>query len=292
MTRILTFDGGGICGVLTATLLKRLDTLHPGLIARTQLFAGTSTGGIIALCLAAGVPIDTIIALYRDSGGKIFDQSTMHVIETVDGLFGATYRPDNLHALLIQTLGTITMEQLHTEVMIPTFRLDNGQLDPRYRRWQAQFFTRRNVGVLASDVAMMTSAAPTYFPTYMGHVDGGLVQNNPSMLANVYADDPTAVLLSLGTSQTMTVVKGDTDDLGDIGWLRHGIIGGFMQGASDAADFMCQFQMEDRYRRINPGLQPGQDIGMDEYRAVQTLIDLGAGCELGDVEAWLTKMGW
>jgi patatin-like phospholipase/acyl hydrolase len=69
--RILSCDGGGIRGVITAKLLQALD---PSVIKNIDLFAGTSTGSIIALGLASGVPIDTIVELYssQKACSKIF----------------------------------------------------------------------------------------------------------------------------------------------------------------------------------------------------------------------------
>jgi Patatin-like phospholipase len=59
--RILACDGGGIFGVITAKLLQALDR---SVLDNIDLFAGTSTGSIIALGLASGVSIDTILDLY------------------------------------------------------------------------------------------------------------------------------------------------------------------------------------------------------------------------------------
>lgn len=59
MYRILSFDGGGIRGLVTLALLKRLEAKIPNLITGADLFAGTSTGGIIALGLAAGNSVTT-----------------------------------------------------------------------------------------------------------------------------------------------------------------------------------------------------------------------------------------
>jgi predicted acylesterase/phospholipase RssA len=59
---ILSCDGGGVRGLITAMLLRDLD---PGFLKKVSLFAGTSTGSVIALGLAAGVPIEQIVALYR-----------------------------------------------------------------------------------------------------------------------------------------------------------------------------------------------------------------------------------
>src|ERR1700677_1623916 len=59
---MLSCDGGGVRGLITAKLLQTLD---PAFLQSVSLFAGTSTGSIIALGLAAGVPIDQIVAIYR-----------------------------------------------------------------------------------------------------------------------------------------------------------------------------------------------------------------------------------
>jgi patatin-like phospholipase/acyl hydrolase len=78
---ILCCDGGGIRGLLTARVVQRLqqelarekDKGAPiDFCQRVDLFAGTSTGGIIALGLAAGLPPDKLVALYQDEGPHIF----------------------------------------------------------------------------------------------------------------------------------------------------------------------------------------------------------------------------
>jgi len=37
-----------------------------------DLIAGTSTGGIVACALAAGVPLREVVSLYQERGGAIF----------------------------------------------------------------------------------------------------------------------------------------------------------------------------------------------------------------------------
>jgi uncharacterized protein len=59
---VLSCDGGGVRGLITAMLLADLD---PAFLRKVSLFAGTSTGSIIALGLAASVPIGQIVDLYR-----------------------------------------------------------------------------------------------------------------------------------------------------------------------------------------------------------------------------------
>jgi hypothetical protein len=78
--RVLSLDGGGMRGTYTATYLGRvaadfakkrgLAELDVG--AAFDLVVGTSTGGIIACALVAGVPLERVAALYRDHGKAIF----------------------------------------------------------------------------------------------------------------------------------------------------------------------------------------------------------------------------
>ena len=69
---IISCDGGGIRGLITAMLLEDLDVKCSGFLKKVDLFAGTSTGGIIALGLAAGIPTSKIRQLYENDGGQIF----------------------------------------------------------------------------------------------------------------------------------------------------------------------------------------------------------------------------
>lgn len=79
---ILTCDGGGIRGLLTACFIQRIQaelekekgTNGPiDFCRRVNCFAGTSTGGIIALGMAAGLSPDQLVALYKSDGPSIFE---------------------------------------------------------------------------------------------------------------------------------------------------------------------------------------------------------------------------
>src|SRR5262245_46044827 len=80
MKRILALDGGGIRGIFTLQVLKRIEDLFREARGRSTLvlrdefdfFAGTSTGAIIATCLAWGMPVGEIEQLYIDKGAQMF----------------------------------------------------------------------------------------------------------------------------------------------------------------------------------------------------------------------------
>jgi patatin-like phospholipase/acyl hydrolase len=58
---IVCFCGGGIRGLLSATILEDLAHAYPNILTKTNLFAGTSTGaGIISWLLKGDPPADII----------------------------------------------------------------------------------------------------------------------------------------------------------------------------------------------------------------------------------------
>ena len=92
--RILSLDGGGAKGFYTLGVLKELEAMvgRP-LYQCFDLIFGTSTGGIIAALLGAGLPVDTIHALYKEHVPAIMRRRTArgksealaHLAKTVFG---------------------------------------------------------------------------------------------------------------------------------------------------------------------------------------------------------------
>ena len=80
MKRILSLDGGGIRGVFSLQVLAAIEALFRRARNNNELvladvfdlFAGTSTGAIIATCLSWGMPVKEIEALYLTCGTEIF----------------------------------------------------------------------------------------------------------------------------------------------------------------------------------------------------------------------------
>ena len=64
--RILSLDGGGIRGIITIILMERLLERQPDWLELVDLFAGTSTGGILSLGLASGLKPRELKQLYLD----------------------------------------------------------------------------------------------------------------------------------------------------------------------------------------------------------------------------------
>ena len=142
--RILSFDGGGIRGVLTAVLLSRLSTAYPALLqdrpGTITMYAGTSTGGILALGMAAGLTPTQIRDLYVTNGKLIFDSSWTRDVVEIGGLSGSKYDNVNLRQVLLETFSALRLQDLKTRVLITSFSLDNQATDATQRTWNPKFF--------------------------------------------------------------------------------------------------------------------------------------------------------
>lgn len=312
MYRILSFDGGGIRGLVTLALLKRILKRFPKLIDNTDVIAGTSTGGIIALGLAAGKSVDELIALYQKRGGEIFDDSWFDNIRDIGGIAGAEYDQKNLKMILKDIFGDMRLDDLKKRVLIPTFDLDNESSDKDRRTWSPKFF--HNFPGKDSDgaeriveVALSTSAAPTFFPTHDGHIDGGVVANNPSLAAVAQTQDlrndavaPLLAeihLLSIGTGTNLSYIEGKELDWGYAQWAKP-LINLLMDASMGIADFQCRQILRDNYRRIAPTFPDKQNIKMDEWQKAGELLQFGKSAPLvdswtgSDVFKWLECKGW
>jgi uncharacterized protein len=309
--RILSCDGGGIRGVLTAVLLNRLVGAYPTLLqdrpGTITLFAGTSTGGILALGLAAGLTPAQIRDLYVVNGKLIFDSSWTRDVVELGGISGSKYDNVNLKQILQETFGAQKLKDLRSRVLIASFNLDNQAADPSSRTWNPKFFHNfsgpdSDGESLAVDVAMSTSAAPTYFPSYGVYVDGGVIANNPSMAAIAQALDGRnqtgeratlgeIKLLSVGTGASLQYISGQDHDWGDAQWIKP-ILNVMMDGSVGVADFECKQLLGDRYCRVEPIFPAGKSFPMDDVSKVVDLMDLANSSDLTGAVAWLQASAW
>jgi patatin-like phospholipase/acyl hydrolase len=295
---ILTCDGGGICGLFTARLLDRLSVAYPPLLTNTSLFAGTSTGGIIALGLAAGLPPADLVDLYNTKGKDIFHDSILDDIFDLGKAVGADYSNKRLKDILKKLFGAKTLGDLRSKVLVSSFDL-NGGTAAKPEPWKPKFFHNLSGSDSDStqtvvDVALRTSAAPTYFPAYQGYIDGGVVANNPSMAALAAALDPRSgkqkleniVLLSLSTGSDSKYLKGDSLDWGWGQWARP-LVSIMISGTMGVAHFQCKQILGDSYMRMDRFFD--QSVALDDVKddSLAYLLDQANAYPLDPVINWL-----
>jgi uncharacterized protein len=296
--RILSLDGGGIRGLLSAILLDRIETALPGTLGRVDLFAGTSTGGILALGLAAGRTPAQARELYEQHGAAVFAASPLERLLKLGHALGSKYDNTGLQRVLRQQFGDMTLGDLPRKVLIAAFDLDNGPDNPpQLRRWKAKFFHNfpgadSDAHERVVDVALRTSAAPSYFPVYQGFVDGGVVAGNPSMAALAQALEPTTggqpleavSLLSVGTGRNARYLTIQDARWGWVQWAPH-IIDLVMEGTRTVVDYECRQLLGRRYHRLNPLLP--ERIDLDAVGKIPRLVEIGARVMLQATLEWL-----
>ncbi|MBW2133572.1 MAG: patatin-like phospholipase family protein, partial [Deltaproteobacteria bacterium] len=138
--RILSIDGGGIRGLVTVVLLQRMAATagFEDFLDTIDLVAGTSTGGLLALGIAHGIPLQEMRDLYVQKGPKIFDDSWLDDLADLGKLNGADYDIRPLGRELRRLFKNTTLGQLQKRVLIPSFDLDNE--DPEKRTWKHKLF--------------------------------------------------------------------------------------------------------------------------------------------------------
>lgn len=302
--RILSLDGGGIRGLITAMLLIRLNREKglEGWLERAHLLAGTSTGALIALCLAKGLGLEEILALYHDTSRDIFDDSWLDNVKDVGTLLGAQYRSDGLQRHLQRMLGKARLRDLRKRVLISAFDLDNEHAKPEQRRWKPKLFHNfpgvdSDGAMLAWKVGLYTCAAPTYFPSVDGYVDGGVFANNPSMCALAQSQDARigrtaalddVALLSLGTGSSLIYVKGARHDWGYAQWAQ-GLLGVMFDGTIGIADYQCRQLLGARYHRVAPAFAPGEAFPLDCVDRIAEMVAFAEKVDIAPAAKWLRR---
>ncbi|MBL8095998.1 MAG: patatin-like phospholipase family protein [Anaerolineales bacterium] len=310
--QILSLDGGGIRGVLSAVLLARLAQAEPKLLGAVDLYAGTSTGAVLALGLAAGLPAQQLVALYREHGRDVFADTAIDNIRDVGNLIGAQYSATNFKRLLIQTFGDKRLRDLPVRVLVASFDLDNDAYDPSaFRTWKPKFFHNfpgedSDGAERIVDVALRTTAAPTYFPVYQGFVDGGVVANNPAMCAIAQALSTATLrarpggnagatrrvrlediaLLSIGTGRAPQYLTEQSADWGLSQWARP-VIDIMINGGVDVVNYQAAHLLGDRYLRLNPSLDT--NVALDAVEAVPQMVALAERLDLTPALTWLRR---
>jgi patatin-like phospholipase/acyl hydrolase len=298
--RVLALDGGGIRGVVTTILLQRIAAT-PGLesfLDSIDLVAGTSTGGLIALGIAKRLPLEEIRDLYVREGPRIFDDSWLDDLTDLGNLAGAEYDSSRLRKALQARFGETTLGELRKRVLITAFDLDNEA--PGRRTWKPKLFhnfpgPNTDRPELAYKVGLYTSAAPTYFPSVDGFVDGGVYANNPSMCALAqtqdarYAPNPAlgdVVLLSLGTGTSLQYVRGKSHDWGLAQWVKP-LIRLMLDGTAGIADYQCSQILGDRYHRLAPTFPPDKAIPLDDVDQIPWLVEFATNLPIAPTLAWI-----
>lgn len=203
--KILSIDGGGIRGVFPAMLLANYEAeLKAKGVEKWQVYhnfdliCGTSTGGIMAIALALGIPAKEIYDLYLDNANVIFGNKKGFLKQ----FKYAAHKRNELERLIKEKYKAYhdgedgenpRLKHCKTNVAIPIYDLMEGRPSVLKSKYHEAFV--RDYHIPAYQAALATSAAPTYFDPYsasytdlnglekpfQNKVDGGVFANNPTL---------------------------------------------------------------------------------------------------------------
>lgn len=226
---MLALDGGGVRGIFSAALLAGLEEdIGEPVVERFDLVVGTSTGGIIALGLGAGLTPREILEFYVEEKDKIFGNPLGW--RRLRHPFLAKHRPKALERALRRIFGRTLLGDSRTPLVIPSYDIGENAVHlfktPHHPR------LRRDHRIEMWAVGMATSAAPTYFPAFrlpgdhVRLVDGGVWANNPAMVGiteavSMFGQPLESIrVLSIGTTASARTRPRRLDNAGILRWAR------------------------------------------------------------------------
>jgi patatin-like phospholipase/acyl hydrolase len=236
--RVLALDGGGVRGLYSASLLATLserfsgssgggaqEGTAPDIGSGFDLIAGTSTGGILACALAAGLPINRVIDLYCQHGPAIFLDP---MPQMSDGLIfwkwcwrhrkTAGNSAEPLRKALVDLFGNTTLKDLYHRRYIALCIPSVHVLKETARVFKTPHDPDRTLdgNTKVVDVCLATAAAPIFLPLATvpasgngrgaeAFADGGLWANNPVLVGLIEAlrltePEQAIEIISIGTS--------------------------------------------------------------------------------------------
>ena len=272
--KILALDGGGIRGILTLEILKRMEQMLAEARGEGPNFrlchffdyiGGTSTGAIIAAGLARGMSVDELLNFYEKTGPAMFEK------QFVLKRWKALYKSDPLKNLLQDTFGadtTLKPDHLKCLFLAVTRNRTTDSPWPISSNPQAKYNdTSRddcNLKIPLWQIVRASTAAPVYFPPEVIQwdpqdenkafvfIDGGMTPyNNPAFLLyrmatetgyrlNWATGEDKLLIMSVGTGAAATV-EDDVEDPNQ-GLVANvaGIPSALMYGAMVDQDVNCR----------------------------------------------------
>ncbi len=247
MARIASFDGGGVRGIGAASWCANFEHITGKPMADLfNLFAGTSTGGIIATALTMEDPhlskhslysADDVVDLYINECKNIFRPRSL-----LGYLFESKYKTGPAYATFDKYFSNIKLSQVRSDcdLLVTYYNLTNNR-PAFFKSHKAKNpALARNEDFYLKDIIASTTAAPTYFKefklytayskdhpkihsnNYISAIDGGVAANDPSICAlaeatSLYRNADAFLSVSMGTGNCVSEVN----PRGLISWAKN-----------------------------------------------------------------------
>lgn len=236
--KVLSLEGGGIRGIYTLGVLKAIKG-KVSVATKADLTIGTSTGGILAAAIGFEKNPDEVMQLYLDKADVIFNKPFWWKIKTAGGLLGPSYPLTGLEKCLKEFFGELRIGEAVNRFMVTAGDTKNAAIilpdsaNPKYQDMRVV------------DACLMTAAAPTYFPSWVGQgmnvVDGGVFAGSPVLIGYnelLKAQNLTekGEILNIGTGYK-TAKYASTQGFGAKQWI-------LKEGSHPLIDILLQYQKQ------------------------------------------------
>lgn len=292
----LALTGGGYRGLFTAHALATMEAEIKAPIASCfDLTCGTSIGGIVALAAAFEVKMEAVVKVFLEYGDQIFPihKAPNGKMEVAWDLYKhskkARYSVEPLREAITKLIpeNAVLGDALHP-VAIPSVNVTQGQ--PQVFKTRHKEEWNRDWKLKVLDVALATSAAPTFFElaeiqgSY--YADGGLFANAPDLIAlheaEYFFNVPVSAIkiLSVGTTtKSYSISSSAGRNFGISDWMQDQRLFSVMISAQQQmVDQLVKHRLQGNYFRIDhePSHEQSADLGLDvaTESAKKTLIAL------------------
>jgi uncharacterized protein len=217
--RILSLDGGGIRGLVSALMLREIEQkISQPLNQYFNLIAGTSTGSILAAAIATGSSSQEIVELYQQQSKVIFPYRTRWTKQRIPllikhGLSAPKYSDGGLIQVLKATFNDVRLFDISSPLLL-IISYDTIEREPIIFKSWCHNHDYGNVPLW--EVCVCSASAPSYFPAHRlirqvkGKVQDGYkevieLDKNASSAHNVYQNMKITITDGMGSDQVRTI---------------------------------------------------------------------------------------
>jgi uncharacterized protein len=217
--RILSLDGGGIRGLVSALMLTEIEKkIDQPLNQYFNLIAGTSTGSILAAAIATGCSSQEIVELYQQQSKVIFPYRTRWTTQRIPllvthGLSAPKYSDTGLIEVLKGTFSETRLFEISSPLLL-IVSYDTIEREPIIFKSWCHDHDYGNVPLW--EVCVCSASAPSYFPAHRlirqvkGKIQDGYTEviqldKNASSVNNIYQNMKITITDGMGSGQVRTI---------------------------------------------------------------------------------------
>lgn len=295
IVRILSIDAGGVRAIVPSVILSHMERQAGKPINELfDLIVGSSTGGLLALCLTKPngpnslnpqYTASDMVRFFEEHARSIYPQNSF-----MDGWLRPKYDRKSMDKSFEDLFGDYRLKQALTNVAVTAYDTDH-KAPILFKSWLAKNLD--TFDLTAKDVARAACSIPTFFEPvnlnknehFKSMVDGSVFASNPSLAAyceavSIFANEPCDYLLvSLGTGRTVRGLNFDNiRNWGQFHWMKE-IVSVYADSNSDLIDSQMHSVLpiatdgRQRYFRFQQNI-PDENIGTMDNASEKNIIGL------------------